>query len=96
MGCQRKRPVKPALREYYPDFFVKVSSTEVYIVETKGQEDLDVPPKMARLKQWCDDINHAQSKVRYDFVFVDEEGFGKYPPAPTGGPACFSLDRGHG
>ena len=51
MGCQRKRPVKPALRDYYPDFFVKVSSTEVYIVETKGREDLDVPPKMARLKQ---------------------------------------------
>ena len=68
------------ISNYYPDFFVKVSSTEVYIVETKGQEDLDVPPKMARLKQWCDDINHAQSKVRYDFVFVDEEGFRKYQP----------------
>ena len=68
------------ISNYYPDFFVKVSATEVYIVETKGQEDLDVPPKMARLKQWCEDINQAQSKVRYDFVFVDEEGFRKYQP----------------
>lgn len=41
----------------------------------------DVPLKMARLRQWCDDINGAQSDVRFDFVFVDEEGFEKYRPA---------------
>ena len=63
-----------------PDFFVKVSVQEVVIVETKGQEDLDVPLKMARLKQWCDDINQAQNTVHYDFVFVDEDGFKKYQP----------------
>ncbi len=58
----------------------KVSANDVVIVETKGQEDLHVPLKMARLKQWCDDINEAQKSVRYDFVFVDEEGFKKYRP----------------
>ena len=68
------------ISNYYPDFFVKVSCKKVFIVETKGQEDLDVPPKMARLKQWCDDINQVQQTVRYDFVFVDEEGFKKYQP----------------
>ncbi len=68
------------ISNYYPDFFVKVSAQHVVIVETKGQEDLDVPLKMARLKQWCDDINQAQNAVRYDFVFVDEEGFKKYTP----------------
>jgi len=68
------------ISNYYPDFFVKVSATEVVIVETKGQEDLDVPLKMARLKQWCDDINQAQKAVRYDFVFVDEDGFKRYQP----------------
>lgn len=68
------------ISNYYPDFFVKVSANQVVIVETKGQEDLDVPLKMARLKQWCDDINQAQNAVRYDFVFVDEEGFKKYQP----------------
>ena len=35
---------------------------------------------MARLKQWCDDINQAQQAVRYAFVFVDEEGFKTYQP----------------
>ena len=39
------------ISNYYPDFFVKVSSQEVYIIETKGLQDLDVPPKMARLRQ---------------------------------------------
>ena len=33
---------------------------------------------MGRLKQWCADINRVQSDVKYDFAFVDEEGFGKY------------------
>jgi type III restriction enzyme len=68
------------ISNYYPDFFVKVSEREIFIVETKGLEDLDVPLKMARLKQWCEDINKAQNDVRYDFVFVDEEAFKKYRP----------------
>ncbi|MFN0053428.1 MAG: hypothetical protein ACKV0T_14690 [Planctomycetales bacterium] len=68
------------ISNYFPDFLVKVSSKEIYVIETKGQEDLDAPLKMARLKQWCDDINQAQQAVRYGFVFVDAEGFKKYQP----------------
>lgn len=68
------------ISNYYPDFFVKVSNKEVFIVETKGREDTDVEPKMLRLKQWCQDINTAQSKIKYDFVYVDEESFKKYQP----------------
>lgn len=68
------------ISNYYPDFMVKVSSKEIFIVETKGQVDLDVPQKMARLKQWCEDINLVQSKMKYDFVYVDMEGFEKYKP----------------
>ncbi len=68
------------ISNYYPDFFVKLSGKHVVIVETKGQEDLDVPPKIARLSQWCEDINRVQSDVKYDFVFVDEESFEKYKP----------------
>jgi type III restriction enzyme len=41
---------------------------------------LDVPLKMRRLRQWCEDINRAQSHVKFDFVFVDEEGFKRYNP----------------
>ena len=50
------------ISNYYPDFFVKLSDKRIVIVETKGQEDLDVPLKMERLRQWCEDINRVQSK----------------------------------
>jgi len=68
------------ISNYYPDFFVKLSDKQIVIVETKGQEDLDVPQKMMRLKLWCEDINRVQSDVEYGFVFVDEENFRKYEP----------------
>lgn len=68
------------ISNYYPDFIVKKSEKEVFIIETKGLEDLDVPLKMERLKQWCSDINKAQSGIVYDYVFVDEESFNQYTP----------------
>ncbi len=68
------------ISNYYPDFIVKKSEREVFIVETKGLEDVDVPLKMRRLKQWGEDINQVQTDVSYDFVFVDEENFNKYKP----------------
>ena len=68
------------ISNYYPDFLVKLSDKRIFIVETKGLEDLDVPLKMERLRQWCEDINRVQGDVRYDFVYVDEEGFEKYKP----------------
>ena len=58
----------------------RVSAKKIFIVETKGQADLDVPLKMQRLRQWCEDINKAQADVKYDFVYVDQEGFEKYKP----------------
>ncbi|MDO9211494.1 MAG: DEAD/DEAH box helicase family protein, partial [Deltaproteobacteria bacterium] len=68
------------ISNYYPDFMAKLSDRRIVIVETKGREDLDVPLKMARLRQWCEDINTVQSAVMYDFVYVDEESFEKYKP----------------
>ena len=71
---------KGDISNYYPDFIVKLSNGRVVIVETKGQEDLNVPPKMERLQQWCEDVNRVQTKTKYDFVFVDDVGFTKYNP----------------
>jgi type III restriction enzyme len=66
---------------YIPDFIVKSDKGDIYVIETKGHEDLDDPLKLARLSQWCDDMNELQSEVKYDFVYVDEEGFNKYKPS---------------
>ncbi|MFH1472466.1 MAG: DEAD/DEAH box helicase family protein [Nanoarchaeota archaeon] len=68
------------ISNYYPDFIIKKSETEIFIIETKGQEDLDVPLKIERLKQWCIDVNKAQTKINFDFIFVDELDFHIYPP----------------
>ncbi len=68
------------ISNYYPDFLVKLSDTRIVIVETKGQEDLDVPLKMERLRQWCEDVNRVQSDAIFDFVYVDEDSFEKYKP----------------
>ncbi len=68
------------ISHYYPDFIVKKSGSEVFIIETKGREEMDLPQKMARLKQWCEDLNTIQSEVKYDFIFIDERGFDEYTP----------------
>jgi len=68
------------ISNYYPDFIVKTDDKHIFIIETKGLEDLDVPLKIERLKKWCEDINKAQKKVIFDFVFVDEEDFDQYKP----------------
>ena len=68
------------ISNYYPDFLVKMSDQQLFVVETKGQEELDVPRKMERLRQWCEDINRIQSDAKYDFVYVDLESFEHYKP----------------
>ncbi len=72
------------ISNYYPDFIVKTSPKDICIAETKGLEDLDVPLKIERLKKWCEDSNAAQDKIRFDYVFVEEEEFEKYAPRSFG------------
>lgn len=66
------------ISNFYPDFIVKISDKEVWIVETKGREDLDDPLKIERLRQWCEDINAVQSKVKYGWLYVKQEKYEKY------------------
>jgi type III restriction enzyme len=69
------------LSTYTPDFIVRTTDGVVWIIETKGRVELDVPQKMARLKQWCDDATAAEDNgQRYDFVFVGQAGFEKHTP----------------
>jgi type III restriction enzyme len=63
---------------------VKLAGNRIVIVETKGLEDVDVEPKMRRLRQWCEDVNKASDGATYDFVYVDEESFRKFKPASFG------------
>lgn len=69
-----------AIAYYYPDFMVKVDAKTVYIVETKGREDLDDPRKVERLSQWCADANAFQSKIHYGMLYVKQDDWEKYRP----------------
>lgn len=64
-----------SISSYYPDFFVKTDSRTLYIVETKGLEDLDAPLKKARLKQWCADVNANQDAMEVIPLYVKVDSF---------------------
>ena len=68
------------IKDYYPDFVVKVTEKEIYIVETKGREDLDDIEKIKRLYQWCDDINLGQNEKNYTALYVKQIDYEKYTP----------------
>lgn len=87
------------LSTYTPDFIVRTADGTVWLVETKGRAEIDLPQKMARLRQWCADATTAdaatapealggRSAPRYDLVFVDQAGFEKHPPATFAGLAA--------
>ncbi len=69
------------IKDYYPDFLIKVSEKEVCIVETKGREDLDDIEKIQRLYQWCEDANLSQKKIKFTALYVKQEEYEKYKPS---------------
>ena len=71
------------LSTYTPDFIIRTTDGTIWITETKGREELDLPKKMARLRQWCDDSTSADKAGNgpaYRFVYVDQQGFEKNTP----------------
>lgn len=68
------------ISNFYPDFIVKYKVNEIYIIETKGREDLDDLLKIDRLRLWCDDINKLENGIRYNWLYIKEEEFLKYQP----------------
>ncbi len=62
-----------SISDYYPDFIVKVSAKEYWVVETKGREDLDDIEKIKRLAQWCDDVNANQKNAKYGMLYIKQE-----------------------
>jgi type III restriction enzyme len=69
-----------SIANYYPDFFVKTDNSTVYIIETKGREDLDDVEKIKRLRQWCSDATERVAGKTYVPVYVKQEDWEKYKP----------------
>lgn len=70
------------LSTYEPDFFVRDEDGEMYLVETKGREDPDVPRKARAAVAWCEAA--STDDVRWSYVFVPQNareamGGGSWP-----------------
>jgi type III restriction enzyme len=76
------------LSNYIPDFLVRTTDGTVFVVETKGHAEIDLPQKMSRLREWCADAteaSQAEGGPEYRCVFVDQAGFEKHTPRDFAG-----------
>ena len=69
-----------SIANYFPDFVVKRSDNEIWIVETKGREDLDDPAKWERLQQWCADATASDGLRAFYPLFVRQEAWEAHRP----------------
>ena len=58
---------------YIPDFIVKLTNGEVWIVGTKSREDESDPGKWERLQQHCADASNLDAGRQYRALLVREE-----------------------
>jgi type III restriction enzyme len=69
-----------SISNYIPDFILKLTNGEIWIVETKGREDVNDPGKWERLQQYCADASKLDEGRQYRPMFVREEEWDKYAP----------------
>jgi type III restriction enzyme len=69
-----------SISNYYPDFIVKQTEEEIWIIETKGREDVDDPRKRERLKQWCEDASSKDPARKFHSIYIPQEKWEKYRP----------------
>lgn len=81
------------LSHYHPDFLVRKSDGDIYVVETKGLEEADAAAKFARLRQWCEDVNAASGKEKHRALFVRESVFDRHRPKDFSGLIRLCADE---
>ena len=55
------------IRHYFPDFIVKISESEYWLIETKGREDVEVVLKDQAAKNWC---ANATELTEYEWHYL--------------------------
>jgi type III restriction enzyme len=82
-----------ALRYYYPDFIVRLTDDSCLIVETKGQEDLDVAFKDRRARRWCKDATRLAGR-EWAYEKVRQQVFDAYTGGTIDGLRRFVATSG--
>ena len=59
---------------------MKKAEGEMWLIETKGREDLEDPLKRKRLVQWCEDASAILVDRNFRPLFVRQEEWEKYRP----------------
>ena len=60
---------------YSPDFFARAKDGRYYLIETKGQEDRDVPRKARAAIAWCESA--STPSCPWEYVYVPQGVFGR-------------------
>lgn len=68
------------LRNYRPDFVAVLTNGEHWIVETKGQENIDVARKDAAAKLWCENATDL-TETRWQYLKVPQKQYQDLQPA---------------
>lgn len=63
------------IRDYYPDFIARDTDGLIWVIETKGREDVQDARKWDRLKLWCADATEQDAPRRYRPLFVKQEAW---------------------
>lgn len=71
-----------AIGSYYPDFFIKLSNGDKWVVETKGAESLNDPLKIERLRVWCDDAS-KNSNENWNCIYLRQEIWNGFKNKPN-------------
>jgi len=67
------------LRYYYPDFVVKTETSEMWLVETKGQESVEVAFKDRAAQLWCENATQLTGE-QWRYVKVPQKEYQKLQP----------------
>jgi len=71
------------LRNYYPDFALRLNDGSHWLVETKGREDTDVKRKDEAAVNWCENAT-ALTKTNWKYLKVPQKEFEKLQPSGFG------------
>ena len=71
-----------SIGNYYPDFTIKLNDGSMWVVETKGAENIDDPRKIERLKTWCEDATETTGR-NWDYLYVRQEVWDKIKITPN-------------
>jgi type III restriction enzyme len=67
------------LRAYYPDFVARDSSGTNWLIETKGQETIEVERKDEAARRWCDNAT-TLTKTSWRYLKVPQRRFEELQP----------------